>query len=359
MTALYPVAYRGDAGSQSQPQPQPQRPNRRPVGKPANDNPRPLPKPANDNRAPVPFRARSGSAWSFAGRAGARLIPWLGVALTAYELWQWYNQEQPVGLFGNNPNGWTMIDSCASPIWPPTDPRQRATNTVPMCLTNQAAAAAQKWGEPLVAPATRLEKLNQHNDLPRWQVVEHWRRTDASTKPVQAQAQDILSIPAIEPFAIPIGVPVEIMPTPYELQPQLHRPNPNDITGHSTERGYGTNATTQRVFHPGPPGPGVRERKVRVRNIFLGTINFTTEGIDFMDALYYALPAHLREPNASVTRRGQLVYQHINEIDVAQAIENLIYNEIQDRVIGAMSQPLQQYARDNGLLFGFQAGPAL
>lgn len=114
------------------------------------------------------------------------------------------------------------------------------------------------------------------------------------------------------------------------------------------------------------PPDGVKERKVRVAgyaavNLFIGS---ATELLDALNAIYKALPKNLR-PRRFVSQRERLeiLYENWDKVNVVQAVKNLVYNELQDRLFGAMGNATKQASanlRPHGELpIGFQAGPAL
>ena len=113
-----------------------------------------------------------------------------------------------------------------------------------------------------------------------------------------------------------------------------------------------------------PPGKRTKERKVRIRAVAQGlrAIGVVTEFNDWLNALYDALPDHIRQQYhpKSPYDRFQILYRHINEVDARQAFENIILMEIEDRFygkIGSISADASA-ASDihHGLPIGFQAG---
>jgi hypothetical protein len=85
-----------------------------------------------------------------------------------------------------------------------------------------------------------------------------------------------------------------------------------------------------------PPGVRTRERKLK---LFSGPIkkfiDEMTEYCDMINAAYYALPCQVRTPARKCHSRAQVVWQNIDHMDVQNFILNLIYNEIEDRLIAA------------------------
>jgi len=176
----------------------------------------------------------------------------------------------------------------------------------------------------------------------------------------------------------PVGSPKPFVPTmpypptgqylpPYEL-PSLNidiRPNAPIV---SAPGGSGNI----------PPPPGDKERKYRspmtagIRGILAGA----TGGNDAIGAFYDSLPSKLRRwkgrdgkwRNRDISPQTKLarLLQNSKDIDLPTALENLLKNEFEDRVIGGLSKGIQRnYSKMPGggprgrLPIGWQAGPAL
>lgn len=86
---------------------------------------------------------------------------------------------------------------------------------------------------------------------------------------------------------------------------------------------------------PGPPGRRTKERKLIPRGAVFGFLwdafNATTEGMDFVDALYWALPEKVRlkafrdgKGFVGPVEKLKLLYRHIGEIDVFRAVWNVL-----------------------------------
>lgn len=115
-----------------------------------------------------------------------------------------------------------------------------------------------------------------------------------------------------------------------------------------------------------PPKPGMKERKATVRGVggILMAVNALTEGFDFIAALYKALPSHMKKDGPYKGLRRQLrpheqlqqIYRHYGDVDLKDAVKNLIENEAEDRVFGGIGQGLKKLNRDMGRPVGVQAG---
>lgn len=140
---------------------------------------------------------------------------------------------------------------------------------------------------------------------------------------------------------------------------------------------------------PIPPGPPVwptrpppGDKEVKLRSRLLGItwkiVNPITEAVDFVDALYDALPdkwilvngkwrinpewrgmTDNKSKYLNARQRAELVWDNFDYIDWDQAMKNILYNEIQDRIIGAASRPVADLSREMGRPLGLEAGPAL
>lgn len=104
-----------------------------------------------------------------------------------------------------------------------------------------------------------------------------------------------------------------------------------------------TQPQPQRPPPPGqppiaPPVGGEKEAKVKAPpgliRVFRGLVYEATELNDFIEALHNALPDHLRSSRNGPRGRALAVWRHFDQIDVAQALGNILLNEIEDRAIG-------------------------
>lgn len=116
------------------------------------------------------------------------------------------------------------------------------------------------------------------------------------------------------------------------------------------------------VRHPRPFRPVGEERK-RANPLAVqvwALANVITEGKDFVDALYRALPEKC-QTGGGLHARAAAVVRCFPEMDTDQALENLALNHIQDDIIGRLSP---RGARDafggpGTNPFGLETGPAL
>lgn len=151
-------------------------------------------------------------------------------------------------------------------------------------------------------------------------------------------------------------------PTPYARVPEI-QPSELGPVSERTERGYdievgiGTVQATPgqspspdpvtrppgvQPHKPAPPGRGVKERKIRVQGALKAVYHFAqwiTEAQDGLQAAYYAIPASIRgKQKRSPAQMDLFVFRHINDIDLRKFLRNIVNNEVQDAIFGALGQ---------------------
>lgn len=149
-------------------------------------------------------------------------------------------------------------------------------------------------------------------------------------------------------------------PTPYARIPEI-QPSELGPVSERTTRGYDIDVGIGSVQSPAPgrnpipvpppgvvphrparPGPGVKERKIRVQGTLKAVYHFAqwiTEAQDGLEAAYYAIPASVRgKIRRSPVQKDLFVFQHINEIDLKKFLRNIINNEVQDAIFGSLGQ---------------------
>ena len=131
-----------------------------------------------------------------------------------------------------------------------------------------------------------------------------------------------------------------------------------------------------------PPGPGVKEKKMRsngsrIGKAVFGAANTITESMDFIDAFYEALPnkykARTKRLYNGYGRPGQkfadptpqqklwALYRNWAHVDFTKAILNVGANQLTDLAAGRASQFMNRMQRRAGLkpLLSPGAGPTL
>lgn len=124
---------------------------------------------------------------------------------------------------------------------------------------------------------------------------------------------------------------------------------------------------------PRPPRPGTKERKmvVAIAGVPQTLISAAGEIMDFVGAVHEALPKEFQAK--SVWRNGRwwwptpydkamAVYNHLDKLDLREAIINLLANQLEDRIFGTIGQISKNSLKNNPYYqrpVGWQTGPVL
>lgn len=220
--------------------------------------------------------------------------------------------------------------------------------------------------------------------------------------PVSLPVIDLGFLPMVDPMHIPINQPTAF-PNPKPLfisPPPLGPRDPLESNESSYPPNVGPEAPTRPtpwvppyevpsidipVWPPGapavgghnnlPPGRNEKERKTRRSIPARLLLNSLTESSDIIDAFYKSIPAKGTKRRwkgrdgkwreAAITPQDKLlfIFKNAKHMDLDKAIDNLVENELEDRVIGGLSRRLKDTYQTNqphgGLGIGYQAGPAL
>ena len=364
----YPTAYRsgarkyGNGGFQN---PLTVPPGKKPP-RPANDN---WPKPANDNdpgagaiKLPE-FPAFPGlPAEDLAMRYAVKLIPPpLRTAINFFDVistyWPNMRQEPIVEM-----PGW--IQGCG-PVPAVGYNAQFAfhkTGTATVCgIGNQALGApggspapGSDWNIALFARARYITAGNPYTV--RWANISWWSKPAGAGQPYvryPAVWMDPLAAPEYLPATVANPLPASVpaprgneMPASRPMPAKLPRLNPRysvyTKVGEALHPAHwpkpnNANAPVVVVAPPSvapparkPPGPGVKERKVRAKGAFaalngaLGVAAKVYEDAKFyndvLNAWYNALPDYLKKPGLRPDEKARLLYRHSDKIDVEKAI---------------------------------------
>lgn len=88
-----------------------------------------------------------------------------------------------------------------------------------------------------------------------------------------------------------------------------------------------------------PPKKREKEKKLKMRQngvtMFLGAI---TEGVDLINAFFWALPKEYRAGARTQNDRIWALWQHFEHINVIDAVQNAMLQELQDTAIGRLSR---------------------
>lgn len=344
----------------------PTRPFSPPVAKPGKFPGMPRPYGPFGRRIPVPgvippVASRVLYPWL---RVFARLNPWLFAALTLYELWQLYQQwEQPTDAndCGRSPTPgfpqyvrYTQYGFCWADVWG-LDPTISQTNWSP---THRYLTQFQ----PRIYPTN-------------WRCESLWWKEVSAPEPHPELPEEGLPLPEIIPVLpplpmvpqipwLPITVP-PLAPTP----PPIHRPpfvpqlpNP-EIVGPPSGNYEPGRTRRYRVkprprpapqLRPKPPGRGTKERKLSgtsQQRAFLGwLLSGYSEANDLLDALHDALPKPFQGRDHPASK-WEALYNHWDKVDMLEAIENIVKNQVTDPKFGKEFKGLQDRLSESGFDF--------
>lgn len=220
-----------------------------------------------------------------------------------------------------------------------------------------------------------------------WTVVGRWRVNqdpdwtggpppdlEIGFADVGAQQADDAVGPVIDPMLYPPYANQPTAPTPYRDIPKRRvnphfperddrgpkpdvKPRPDEDPGKPPGVDIPTDPKPDTPVRPRPiekrpPGKRVKERKTRVGagagySAIRWALNFVTEGSDYINALYWALPKKLRAKNHDFTLTGKakFLFRHLGEVDMRQGLTNLLKNALEDFAIGKLSQRAQRITK--------------
>lgn len=331
---------------------------------PANDN-RPVPKPANDNVLSFKQAAAAGRRVFGVGRAALGLF---GLGLTAYELYEWYNNQLPQQQLVFS--GWTLQRECP-PLTglPPRTYWWTGTFNPGACLFNQSISPLVEGNTP--QPPHNAFALNSVSEweynptgvcvglpwaacLPavnrRVNLIRNWVRTTPGLPNINRPYPYLQPYylpsenPNMNPQVLPILRPVPIArPRPYrDMRKQSRKHNrymnwasPTRLVPRVVTPGRNLpepieipvspilpNQPSPRIqVYPNPkPLPGKHRNapppaRTKERKFILApdqkspiglAMNAVTESADFVNALFYAIPVALRPrwPDGSLKKLG-------------------------------------------------------
>lgn len=367
---------------------------------------------ANDNAARAVESLVARTALKGFAHAAAYAVPVLDVALLAYDVYQlyrWYEgqDEVPGGpVPAPGAAAWYLAGSCpdtGQPDLPGLYVYQESSGhlstscpspTLVIVGTPKAQDAAVNSNTKSVQLFARQESSSRGNMREIW-----WRDSIPAgqetvgpyvpSDPVPARAPQWQPsyawspVYAIDPMTMPIGQPIaNPEPLPYRDLPSRGH-NPYRV--HQSEFGYDLPPEPELPETPTPPAieiypsPGGRpspehnfarppkrtkERKFKLAlnngSVIGRIVGATGEAADFVNALWWALPKSVRTKGRPPLQQKALdVYRHFSELDMEQALKNLVVNEIQDRVIGRIGRAVAKVNARSDRPAGLMVGPAL
>lgn len=275
------------------------------------------------------------------GRLGLRFLPWVGLGLLAWELWNLYRSAK----WARAPRGYTKTSSCGR-----QDDFFSSVGTT--CAQQQPQWILEMfpirdYHNPIYTYS--IDPPTTYGGYPANFVEGEWYKN----------GQPIFIPPAFSPLPNDVfdpWIPPAPRPLPYEVLP--HRtPSPDRGNGPAVKPrivgeptvSVGPNGVTRstaphaRVRHRA----NVRERKVspygtqgmRLLRWFQWALGAVTEAGDIIDSVWSALPGEVRwTPGVRKnTPQAKLkdIWDHYDQIDIDKMMENLVLNQIEDSIIGA------------------------
>lgn len=372
----------------------------------ANDN---SPQQPRRNNA-FPTRSAVGTAAAIA-RLGARRVPYVQIFIQAYELWRELEREKKM-VYGWGIHPTTPAPMCAGFTTPPfisTGPLPGGPAPGTGCGTTETEGPVPIGQMPAygVDPLTgrgayvwnrSFAELYPQTGIPpnqQWisgfvyysiQVGAALRGNTWYARPLWTPAIPAVH-PAIDPFSLPIMKPVPMPePLPYRALPYV-RSNPwrvynneaGNVVGHAEPDPFKDPYSEAFASPPqaaplpkhknAPPDNRTKERKSNVWGLGATTVGkvfgAATETGDAVDSLWDALPdsfkkkemakRHGKKPKL-LDKIGQL-FDNWEDVNVEQAIGNLIANQIEDRAYGAVGKALQKPGKAMGSNRGLSGGP--
>lgn len=163
-------------------------------------------------------------------------------------------------------------------------------------------------------------------------------------RPGQGKKPADRTIWEIPPLPVPITIVPNVSPNPGP--DDFPVPSPNVQEAVIPRQGYGARTRVQTRSNSNQarnrkPNRREKERKLNVRTVAgagWAIINLFTEGLDFLDVLHNALPKKNRAKGYNPYDKAAAVYEHLDKIDIALAVENFINNQIEDYIYGTMGK---------------------
>lgn len=178
-------------------------------------------------------------------------------------------------------------------------------------------------------PRVWLGRVSSHTVAPFVHQVPDW-----FVRPVTPVVRD--------PWFLPIGQPVVAPPHSHAPGLPENRPRPTEEISSGS---YGSTVSAVDPVpvtpsNPRPPTEGEKEKKGKISkaiSIALKVAFEATEAIDFIDAVFDALPKKYHKGRLTPQAKLRLIYLHSDEIDLNKMVLNVLANHYSDLVIGRLS----------------------
>ena len=189
----------------------------------------------------------------------------------------------------------------------------------------------------------------------------YWRGSSAPATTIRirnyARVRPYYQWPSVNPFP-------EVGPAPRARtlpDPTLRTEPGTEIT--ITDRGISTRPGAPG--RPKPPGNDTLAERKFVLSLSNGSaigriVGAAGELGDFVEAIYSTLPRRFKSRDAdTLQERIAIIARNLDQVDWAEALGNMIVNEVQDRAIGRIGQHVARINRRLGRPAGLTLGPAL
>ena len=356
-----------------------------------------------------------------------RFIPWVGLAITAYMLFDWWRNDP--WRWGLNMLGYTQVLDCGRP----TDLVRSGASTFHCGLVGQSFGGPP-WGawNGITRPSYLSMWQHTHNSGTgqfRWAIGENWQRVGSVDRPHHLPDprwnidEDPLPHPAQDPSVMPIGQPAPIphsppfpnpgpnfdprfdpeapvrlepewepvappnpYPPPAPSWPTVPQPNPSPTpnTPPAPAINIPNSPHIRPTLNPRPrnrpkrPPQNEKERKQRLTphgaSVVGRAVNWLSETGDFIEAIWWALPAKYRSPpewdpiqgrwhSVGHAQKARDIYDHLEHVDMNKALNNLMMEQLGDMTAGKVGQGIaasnQKMGQFGGQWNGWALGPAL
>lgn len=306
-----------------------------------------------------------------------RMNPYVGVIITAWEIYQLQQAMADRSYVAVNTSNYTFTPLGCSSGGGPMGIRNATPSN---CTVNGVAAIVPK------ASVGSFFTRPPPNDVSfasfAWQ---SWNLLQDRYVPIGVYNR-IVSRPGFNP--VNQVYPDPVVQTPTTLPPGLDpMPTPDVVVGDPVttpatwpktgDEGWpegsqsGPDPAGETSVNPGyrwePPRKGEDERKVKPYSPFLVRLlqkagHATTEGLDLLEAIWKAIPKELRTkpdyksrfPKVSPQQMAWDIATHFHDIDLNQALLNILTNHVSDEVVGRARGQVKKWATDKGIVLGLQ-----
>lgn len=158
-----------------------------------------------------------------------------------------------------------------------------------------------------------------------------------------------VTLPPLRPVPTPGGAVNPWVPGPVPLPPNVTL----------------TPGQPPRTSPPGsrrePPGRRVKEKKLNIRNVVNPLVhvalNFATEGMDFVEAMWEAIPKELRtqpghDRKVSTKDKFADVWEHLDQINLGEAVEKFVNNQFEDFISALGSKQVAKVSQGANITTG-------